>query len=285
MAAQRIARAQASPVAGSLLSVPDAAALASVGFSPVGEVMGCVVQHTGWSGWGGCGYYYGSYASPQTARVVLSSAGTAGLGPYVRALYEAWDKAISRMLAEASAIGADGVVGVSITERFIDVNTREFLVVGTAVRGASRVRANRPFVTDLSGADTSKLLHAGWVPSGIAFGISIGTRHDDYRTMNRTSIFSGNAEIEAYTDLVHEVRSDARRQLSTRSRTHGGEAVIVSDMTLRIWETECSGGNQRDHSAESRIHGTVATKFARTARPVSTTLTVLSLRDPKETLR
>jgi hypothetical protein len=62
--------------------------------------------------------------------------------------------------------------------------------------------------------------------------------------------------------------------------------VIVSDMTLRIWETECSGNsNQRDHSAESRIHGTVATKFARTARPVSNTLTMLSLRDPKETLR
>lgn len=268
-------------MAGSLLSVPDAAALGSSGFSPVAEVMGCVVQHTGWSGWGGCGYYYGA-GSP---RVVLSSGGYAGLGPYVRALYDAWDKAIARMVAEATALGADGVVGVSITEKFIDYNTREFLVIGTAVRGAGRTRAEHPFVTDLSGADTAKLLHAGWVPSGVVFGISIGTRHDDYQTQNRTFLFSGNNEIPAYTDLVHEVRADARRQLSTRARAHGGEAVIVSDMDLRIWETPCSGSNQRDHSAESRIHGTVATKFSRTAHPISNTLTMLSLRDPKETLR
>lgn len=188
------------------------------------------------------------------------------------------------MLAEAVALGADGVVGVSITEKFLDADSRELVVVGTAVRGNQRTRAQRPFVTDLSGADTAKLLHSGWVPCGIALGISIGTRHDDYRTRNRSSLFSGNAQLDAYTDLVNEVRADARRQLASRARAHGGEAVIVSDMTLRVWETACQNNNH-DHSAESRIHGTIATKYSRRSRPIGNTLTMLSLRDTKETAR
>lgn len=278
-AAARLAHAQTSRVAGSLLSVPDAAALASTGFSPVGEVMGCVVQHTGWSGWGGCGLYVGARAGKP--KVLLAEGSRyAGLGPYVRALYNAWDLTMSRMLAEASALGADGVVGVSVTEKFLETENRELLALGTAVRGNCRARAQHPFATDLSGADTSKLLHAGWAPAGIVFGIAVGTRHDDSQALRGSQMWSGNNEITAYTELVNEVRAHARRQLVKRGRSLRGEAVIVSDMSLRVRETPCSVG--QDHTAESRVHGTVATRFRSRSSPATSTLTMLSLRDRHE---
>jgi len=39
--------------------VPGAVGVESVGLRPVGEVMGCIVQHIGFAGWRGCGYYGG----------------------------------------------------------------------------------------------------------------------------------------------------------------------------------------------------------------------------------
>ena len=277
-ASQRIERANASNVAGSLLGVADAAALEGVGFTAVGEVMGCLVQHLGWAGWG-CNYVIGAPSQVYTS--AYRSRWGGGMGPYVDALYEAWDKALGRMLAEASALGADGVVGVSIKERFLEGDNRELMLVGTAVRGRYRTRAQHPFVTDLSGTDVAKLLHAGWVPCGLAYGLSVGIRHDDYRTQNCVSIWSGNNEVPGYTDLVHTVREDARHQMSVRARRHGGEAVVVSDMSLRTWEIEPAQGH-RDHCAEAQIVGTVATQYSRRLHSTTNSLTILSLKGKKE---
>src|SRR6478672_8573532 len=56
-AAARMARFQADGVRTSLLDVPGAASVTGVGLPPVGEVMGCMVEHIGWAGFGGCGYW------------------------------------------------------------------------------------------------------------------------------------------------------------------------------------------------------------------------------------
>ncbi|MDT7635339.1 MAG: hypothetical protein QOI50_7269, partial [Pseudonocardiales bacterium] len=57
VAAARVARFASGGLRTSLLSVPGAAGVESVGLRPVGEVMGCIVQHIGFAGWQGCGYY------------------------------------------------------------------------------------------------------------------------------------------------------------------------------------------------------------------------------------
>src|ERR1700678_3941236 len=53
----RMERGRAGGPAASLFGISGQAALEACGFTPVGEVMGCIVQHIGFTGYGGCGYY------------------------------------------------------------------------------------------------------------------------------------------------------------------------------------------------------------------------------------
>ena len=273
-----------SGVATSLLSVPEAVSLDGCGFTPVGQVMGCIVQHIGWKGYG-CGGYLGSSAVPRTITSGSRNRWN-GPGPYADALNRGWDSALTRMLAEASALGADGVVGVRLSQNAVDgLGNREFLALGTAVRGRGRTRAARPFASDLAGQDVAKLLHAGWVPTGIACGISVAVRHDDYRTRSQSRAW-GNTEVDGYTELVAQVRHDARTQFGRRATRLGGEVALVSTMSLDVWEHEPSD-NHTDHFAQAVVTGTVATRFHRGRTAPTSSLSILPLRgsNPKESTR
>jgi uncharacterized protein YbjQ (UPF0145 family) len=85
--------------------------------------------------------------------------------------------------------------------------------------------------------------------------------------------------VPAYTDLMVQVRHDARSRLQQTVRTLGADGVVVSAMTLHVRSDDCQahpGGT--DHFAEAVITGTAVARFAgqRTAaRPPS--LTVLPL--------
>ena len=77
--------------------------MTGVGLPPVGEVMGCMVQHVGWQGFGGCGWYgsgFGGWAGP----TVTSGSGArfAGYAPYVDALYRGCDTALGRMVSRGA---------------------------------------------------------------------------------------------------------------------------------------------------------------------------------------
>jgi len=52
----RMERGRSSAVRSSLLSVPGHVGVEACGFSVVGEVMGCIVETIGFTGWAGCGY-------------------------------------------------------------------------------------------------------------------------------------------------------------------------------------------------------------------------------------
>jgi hypothetical protein len=86
-------------------------------------------------------------------------------------------------------------------------------VTGTAVRAKGCPALRRPFITELSGQDFAKLLVDGWVPAGIALGISVAGLHDDLLTTSSGSWGTRNAEVPTYTDLMVYVRQDARRRL------------------------------------------------------------------------
>src|ERR687883_536321 len=109
VAAERMTRFARSGLRTSLLTVPGAAGVQSVGLDPVGEVMGCIVEHIGWSGFGGCGYLGGPTVTSSGSR------GFVGFGPYVDALYHGYGTALGRMLEETAAMDADGVVGVRLS--------------------------------------------------------------------------------------------------------------------------------------------------------------------------
>jgi uncharacterized protein YbjQ (UPF0145 family) len=279
-AAARMARFQADGVRTSLLDVPGAASVTGVGLPPVGEVMGCMVEHIGWQGFGGCGFYGpGAGWAASRGSTVTSGQGArfAGFAPYVDALYRGYDTALARMLTEAQAMGADGVVGVRLTVTHLGQDNREFTALGTAVRATGSVHAPRPFVTDLPGADVAKLLHAGWVPVSIAFGISVAVRHDDYATRSQAAAWGWNTEVSGYTELVQHVRHDARARFAEHAARAGAEGAIVSYMGLHVSERE-PAENHRDHVAESTVFGTTLARFHRGRTAPTRALTILPLR-------
>jgi uncharacterized protein YbjQ (UPF0145 family) len=266
----------------SLFGISGQAALEACGFSVVGEVMGCIVQHIGFTGYGGCGwgnpnYGYGNVGYQGGSAFATQQFG--GYKPYVDALYHGYDTAILRMLLECRELRGDGVVGVLLRQTQMGSGDREFLAYGTAVRAHSRQRPANIFSTLLPAHDVAKLLHRGWVPASITQGISLAVRHDDYNTRQQASTWAGNTEVSGYTELVHGVRQDARAEFARRVKSFGGDGGILTDMTLDIWEVEPAEGH-RDHVALASVLGTSIARFGDVdADKRTSSLSVLSLFD------
>jgi uncharacterized protein YbjQ (UPF0145 family) len=278
-AQNRMTRLRNTSTWGSTLSTDEFAAIRGVGFEPVGEVFGACVYNIGYIGAYGCagGWSSGDLGSPAPLTRVSGQDGF-GVRPMVQARYEARHKAIGRMTAECAGLGGHGIVGVSLTLGEFPFGGMEFRAVGTAVRAAGISALPRLFSSDLSGQDFAKLIQAGWVPVGLALGISLGARHDDGQTARTTARGAANAEVDGYTELVNMTRHDARVQLTADVARMGAEGVVVSAIDLRIHDRECpSPANSRDHLAEVTIIGTAIARFSSGALVPAQSLTVLSL--------
>ena len=203
---------------GSALSIEEFAAIRSAGFEPVGQVLGAAVYNIGFSGgyncpgaWSGFGSYAQAYRS---VTQVSGRGGYGSFGPLTQAMYDARHLAINRMITECAELGGHGIVGVSLTIGSFPAGGLEFKAIGTAVRAPGSPPLKQPFSSDLSGQDFAKLLSSGWVPAGLALGISVGARHDDWLTVGQTRWGAGNAEVVGYTELVQ--RHPARRAPAAR---------------------------------------------------------------------
>ncbi|MFE2348362.1 heavy metal-binding domain-containing protein [Kitasatospora cineracea] len=289
VAAARVAEGRDGGTWSSALSTGEFAAIRSVGFEPVGQVMGSAVYRVGRSGqyWGyhACGYRSGWFNGGNPAPVALSGQG-APSAALVQVLDDARRAALGRMTAECTALGGDGVVAARLTMAPFPAapHCLEFKVIGTAVRAAGNVRPYRPFTSHLDGAGFAKLITAGWVPVGLLVGMSVGVRHDDYRTGLQRFSWS-NQEVDGWTDLVRQVRADARAQLRRQAADCGGRGVILADHGLRVWEEPClARDKQTDHITESTLVGTAVVRFA-TAPARPRTLTVMPLNGDGDRLR
>lgn len=281
----RAARQRESGVAGSLLSAPGAAAIGSVALQPVGEVFGSLVVQLGWAG-GGCGIWataspsgpgsgsgmgalgrgmLGGWTSP-----VLTTGGrggrNAGFGAYVQAFARAWHGAHDRMVAEAGLLAADGVVGVQVRRRRLDGQIWEFTAVGTAVRTldtsvspqaggrGARTGAPGPWTAGFSAEHTTALLQSGYVPRGMALGLSVSTKHEDALLQQQRSTWAGNTEVDGLTHLLEAARDDARQQLSRRAGILRASDLVVTGSSVGEFETSC--GDEVDLHAEALFIGT-----------------------------
>ena len=281
---------RASGTWGSALSSDEFAAIRSVGFAAVGQVLGAAVYNIGYTGGYNCPGAWGSYGGfGMPARTVTQVSGRGGwgsFGPLVQAMYDARHKALDRMIAECAELGGHGVVGVKLTIGSFPAGGLEFKAIGTAVAapGAPLPKGRRkPFTSDLSGQDFAKLIMKGWVPAGLVLGISIGSRHDDWLTVGQTRWGAGNAEVVGYTELVNDVRHDSRRQLEADVKRIGAEGVVIADMEMRVRERECPvQEGRRDHIVEATVIGTGITRFSRAAEAQAggRTLAIMSL-DPQ----
>ena len=238
---------------GSALRVSDFAAIRSVGFEPVGQVFGAA------------GYYLstvlGAGCPGTSADSLLRDGPTEGPAAKVaRGLYEGRQTAIDRMTGQCADLGGHGIVGAALRIKEtppegLTAGAIAFTVMGTAVRAAGCPPLGRP--------DFAKLIMAGWVPVGIALGISVAGLHDELVTANSGPWGSGNAEVPGYTALVAQARQDARRQLEQTVRSAGADGVVMSAMTLRISGDACRahpGGS--DYFAEAVATGTSVARFA-----------------------
>jgi uncharacterized protein YbjQ (UPF0145 family) len=288
-----MAEIKASGTWSSALSTDEFAAIRSVGFDPVGQVLGAAVYNIGYRGGYGCPSYayFGSFnrftagwSGYQGATTAVSSSGSgSAYAPMVQTLYAARRAAIGRMTAECAALGGHGVVGVRLTIGRFPAGGLEFKAIGTAVRAPGAMPLQRPFTSDISGQDFAKLIGDGAVPVGLALGISIGARHDDWLTRNQASRWvSGNTEVTGYTDLINATRHDARDQLHRDVRALGAEGVVIQAMDMQIGEHECPAQEgARDHVAEVTFIGTAITHFKKSNRAAERpSLAILSL-DPQ----
>ena len=263
---------------GSALSTQEFNAIKGVGFDPVGQVLGTAVFQVGYQGGYGCSGAWSGYLGQNQSTDVSSSA-WAPFSAMVQTMYTARQTALSRALAECRALGGDGIVGAALTMHRFVAGGLEFTALGTAVRARGNVRPRQPFTSHVTGQEFAKLIHAGYVPTGLALGISIASRHDDYRTRAALSRWAGNQEVPGYTQLINNARHDARNQLMKDARQHGGDGVVVDEVSLRIGERECptyQGG--RDHIAEAFLLGTCIARFERThPDPAPKALTIMRL--------
>jgi uncharacterized protein YbjQ (UPF0145 family) len=282
----RMAEIKSSGTWGSSLTSDEFAAVRSVGFEPVGQVLGAAVYNIGYTGGYGCpgawgGYNYGW--APAARTQVSSRGGYGSFGPLVKTMYDARRAAISRMVAECAALGGHGVVGVRLNIGQFPAGGLEFKAIGTAIRGPMAPPLRHPFTSDLSGQDFAKLVHSGWMPAGLALGITVAARHDDWRTVGQTRWSAGNAEVNGWTELVNDARHDARQELAADVKRIGAEGVVIADMDLRVRERECPAQEgARDHIIEAVNIGTAIVRFtsSHTEREQHAPLAIMSL-DPQ----
>jgi uncharacterized protein YbjQ (UPF0145 family) len=284
-AKERLAGIRKSGTWGSALNSDEFTAIRSVGFEPVGQVLGAAVYNIGYVGYACPGAWagYGGFATPYRSVTAISGEGGMGaFGPLVRTMYAARHKAIDRMQAECAALGGHGVISASIEIGAFPAGGLEFRAIGTAVRAPGAPPLRKPFTSHVSGQDFTKLIMAGWVPVGFALGISVGARHDDWMTARQTAWGSGNAEVNGYTELVNLARHDGRTQLEKDVARQGGSGVVISGMDLHIRHRECPmQEHRRDHIAEVTITGTAIASFGGPRHPKPEgSLAIMSL-DPQ----
>jgi uncharacterized protein YbjQ (UPF0145 family) len=204
------------------LSVDEFLLLRRAGFEPVGMVVGSSVYHVG--------NQTGSWKQNQELQVLTS------------AMYNARELAMSRMEAEAQALGASGVVGVKLTIRFLEWGTDigEFIAIGTAVRHSSgqdwRADGGIPFTSDLSGQAFYKLIFSGFRPLGLVLGNCVyHVAHQSFGTFLRQ--IGQNTEVAPFTQALYEARELAMSRMQAEAERASATSVVETriEVATHVW--------------------------------------------------
>jgi uncharacterized protein YbjQ (UPF0145 family) len=170
------------------LSVPDFAACLQMGLTPVGLVQGfCAMQ---WSKYAGGGLYqrslspyggdHGGYVENyQCPHGMISTEHRMWGQNYEQTwIEESWmsgfTAAYTRMVEEATQLGAHGIVGVLDTVTPLsDLSVIEFHFRGTAVTVDDVPRAtSAPWTTYLAGQRLAKIFEAGYAPVSVVASVA-----------------------------------------------------------------------------------------------------------------
>jgi uncharacterized protein YbjQ (UPF0145 family) len=208
------------PVAGrslftSDLSVNEFLLVREAGFRPLGLVLGSSIYHVGFQ--------------------VRSWSRNQELDRLSAAMYHARELAMTRMEAEADALGADGIVAVRLDIEFKEFGNdiAEFIAIGTAVKGDAppptgltwRNNKNQPFTSDLSGQDFWTLIQAGYAPLGMVMGTCV--YHIAHQRLRQAMGNVGqNVEIPQFTEALYDARELAMSRMQAEAETLAAEGIV-----------------------------------------------------------
>lgn len=227
-AQRRLADLEARAAGGHLLattdfSVDELLLTRAAGFHPLGMVMGSCVYHLG--------IQYGSFRQNME------------LGMLSAAMYNARELAMGRMIQEALALGADGVIGVQlgITYHAWGQQSAEFTAIGTAIRseagGSWRNDLGQPFTSDLSGQAFWKLVNAGYRPLGLVLGTCVyHIAHQGF--MASLNQYGANTEMTIYTQALYEARELAMSRMQAESERLAADLVVETKIShsTHLWD-------------------------------------------------
>jgi len=153
--------------------------------------------------------------------------------------------AVDRMKKEAQLYGANGIVSVRIkVSQNFSQNLIEFTAIGTAVkvRGWSPEDLDdTPFASELSGQEFWQLIHAGYRPVNIAFGVCCYYINSDKYTLPlvRSSTlfnFAGNQEVTQWTEGINTARNLAVQRLHQDIEKVGADGCIGMTVDCEVEE-------------------------------------------------
>lgn len=246
------------PLFTSDLSVNEFLLVKEAGFDPLGMVIGSSIYHIG--------YQYSGMTQSQE------------LGVLTQALYAARELAMSRMEAEADALGADGIVGVRLeVGRYAwGENLAEFMAIGTAVKSrdgtSHRTNQGKPFTSDLSGQDFRTLLQAGYRPVALTMGSCV--YHVGIQSLRQwfSSTVGQNVEMSNYTQALYDARELAMGRMQAEAEQFGADGIVGA----RIIE---SNHGWDSHVIEFFSVGTAVVQ-TRADHQIPTPQMMISLNDP-----
>jgi uncharacterized protein YbjQ (UPF0145 family) len=197
------------------LSVNEFLLVREAGFNPIGLVLGSSIYHVGMQ--------IGRWSKNQELETLS------------QAMYHARELAMTRMEAEAAALGAHGIVGVRLTveAREFGNDIAEFIAIGTAVKadtpppggGQWRNNKGKPFTSDLSGQDFWTLIRAGYAPLGMVMGTCV--YHIAHQKMGAVlSNLGKNVEIEQFTQALYDARELAMARMQAEAEALHAEGVV-----------------------------------------------------------
>ena len=207
------------------LSIDEHLLITRAGFRPLGLCLGSCFYHVG--------YQYGKLMQNMELTVLS------------QAMYNARELAMSRMRAEARAMGADGIVGVRLLVQRVgwDAEVLEFIAIGTGVVHTSDTAGFKapdglPFTCHLSGQDFWKMLHTGMRPVAMVMGSCV--YHIAHRGMMQTLASAGrNVELMNFTQATYDARETAMMRMQAEARTAKAESVVAVNLseTSHMWES------------------------------------------------
>ncbi len=193
------------------LSVNEFLLVREAGFRPLGLVLGSSIYHVG--------LQIGRWSQNMELETLS------------QAMYHARELAMTRMEAEADALGADGIVGVRLEIEFKEFGNdlAEFIAGGTAVKsddkGNWRNDENKPFTSDLSGQDFWTLIQAGYAPLGMVMGSCVYhiAHQGAFRAMGNVG---RNVEIPKFTEALYDARDLAMSRMQAEAEQLKAEGIV-----------------------------------------------------------